>query len=79
MQFTERHVLTVDEPSVVKKVLDAFAGVFKAGFQQADSKPAGDEGPVYGIIRRLHEPERLPGGRSSGPDRPGQPTLDASS
>ena len=25
MQFTERHVLTVDEPSVVKKVLDAFS------------------------------------------------------
>jgi hypothetical protein len=25
MQFTERHVLTVDEPSVVKKVLEAFS------------------------------------------------------
>ena len=25
MQFTERHVLTVNEPSVVKKVLDAFS------------------------------------------------------
>jgi hypothetical protein len=87
MQFTERHVLTVNEPSVVKKVLDAFSVGVQA---QVWVSPETRRGLVQfskqnfnrlilnlQVTKDLHATERLPGGRSSGPDRPGQPTLDA--